>query len=295
MVDIEVFRNAVKYIIASIYVRPSEKKAYFCPVNLLFIAPAECGKTRFLKGFFAKKVMEVMDLSPKLIKDTLIPKLLSKEIGVLVIPDLIQLVGHKKTTSDSTITFLNALIEEGVKDSLFYGLDFHLPEKVNCSLVTGITPNEFYGHLIKWDSIGFLHRFLPISYDYSEEMIDKVHLEISSGEMFSEVEKLGINVKNPIKIKISKQYSEDIQRIVRRLVRKLGQFTVKKYKARTGKYEDKKFDIKGFRLHDRFRQLARAICFVDSRGRRKEVNGEDVNKLSQFEDIINLPNTTKKI
>jgi hypothetical protein len=277
------------------YARPFEKNSYFCPVNLLLIAPAECGKTRLLKGIFAKKTLELMDISPKLIVDKLIPQIEKKDVSTLIIPDLIQLVGHKKNTSDSTIAFLNALIEEGIKDSLFNGMEFHLKERVFCGLMTAITPSEFYLHLKKWNGIGFLHRLLPVSYDYCADTIRKIHDEIASGQMFYEIEKLNFNPKNPIKIKIPHLLSGHIQLLVDETAKKLGQFVIKKQNSVTRKLYEIKFDIKGFRLHDRLRQIARAICLVDGKGRRKEVNVEDILKLKELCEIINLPNTTKLI
>lgn len=282
------FKNLMKYTIATAFVEPSEKGAYYCPANVLLIAPAECGKTRILKGIWAKKVLETMDLSSKLIAEKLVPQLESDEIRYIVIPDLIQLLGHKKTTAGSTIGFLNAVIEEGVKDNTFYGLEFHLKNTVNCGLLTAITTAEFYGNLRKWNAIGFLHRFLPVSYNYSEKTLREIHNEIASGKLFREVEDLSAKLphKNKrVKVSIPKDFADDIQLLVYRIVERFN----KMYYM----YGNRKvfLDIKGFRLHDRLRQLARAICYIEGKGKRREVNSTDIKILYELEGLFNLPNS----
>ena len=286
------FKNLIKYSIASVFVEPYEKNGYYCPVNLLLIAPAECGKTRLLDGILCKKTYETLDLSPKVIQEKLIPKIQAGEISFLVIADLIQLLGHKKITSNTTIHFLNAIIEEGIQNNDFYGLEFHLDKKIDCGLLVGVTTEKFFENLKEWNAIGFLHRIIPISYNYSKETILKIHNEISSGEMFRDINKIDLGErKKRIKIKIPKKYANDIQLIVMRIVNRFSNFKIKK---RIGsKDEWIYFDIKGFRLHDRLRQIARAICFLDSKGKRKEVNSSDILKLEGLEEIINLPNTQK--
>ena len=295
--NLQGFKNLLKYSIASVFVKPSEKNQHYCPVNVLLIANAECGKTRLLSEIWCKKVYKTLDFSPKLIKDSIIPKLVSKEIGFLVVPDLIQMLGHKKTTISSTMGFLNALVEEGVKDNDFYGLEFHLQEKVNVGLISAITTNEFYQNVIKWNSIGFLHRILPISYDYAEETILQIHNSISSGEMFEDISKVDLTKKiNPVPIKIGKEFASDILLEVYRTRERLSEFIIKSYKgSKTRNQKGIKFDIKGFRLHDRFRQLARAICFLDSKGKRREVNADDIMKLKEMAKCINFPNSKKII
>lgn len=286
--DINNFKKIIKYVLATAFIEPMEKDAYYCPVNVLLIAPAECGKTRLLKGFWAKKTLECMDLSPKVITTTIVPKLESQEVRYLIIPDMIQILGHKRVTSGATIGFLNALIEEGVKDNNFYGLEFHLKNIVTCGLMTAITTDEFYSNLRKWNAIGFLHRFLPISYNYSNQTLKLIHDEISSGRMFREIEDLTNSLPNKdkkIKISIPRNFASDIQVLVYRITERFNKMFYM--------YGNRKvyLDIKGFRLHDRLRQLTRAICYIESKGKRKEVNSEDIKILYSIENLINMPNS----
>ncbi len=285
------FKNLIKYSIATVFVEPYEKEAYYCPVNLLLIAPAECGKTRLLDGILCKKTYETLDLSPKVIKEKIIPKIEQGETSFLIIADLIQLLGHKKITSNTTIHFLNALMEEGVKDNDFYGLEFHLNKKINCGVLAGVTTTKFFENLKEWNAIGFLHRIVPVSYNYSRETIIKIHKEIASGEMFRDINNVDLERKRKIKIKIPQRYADDIQLLVIRIVDRFSNFKIKKRSGTKDKWIY--FDIKGFRLHDRLRQIARAICFLDGKGKRKEVNASDIQKLYELEQIINLPNTEK--
>lgn len=288
------FKELIKYAIATTFVRPSEKNAYFCPVNLMLIAPPECGKTRILKGILCKKTYETMDLSPKIIQNTIIPGIEKGDFTYLIITDLIQLVGHKKVTSSSTIRLLNALIEEGVKDSDFFGLDFHLKETIKCGLITGITIEEFYANLKEWNKIGFLHRNLPVTYDYSTQKVNEIHQIIASGKLFSDINEIALKRNIPLKISIPDKYSQDILLIMNRILEKFKGFKIKKIR-KGSKDIEVFFDVKGFRIHDRLRQLARAICLIEGKGKRKIVNSNDINKLREIEDLINFPNTKKWI
>ena len=284
------FKELIKYATASVFVKPYEKEGYYCPVNLALISPPECGKTRLLGGILCKKTYETMDLSPKNIKERVIPMVEKGEKGVLVITDLIGLLGHKKITSNSTIRFLNALIEEGVQNNDFYGMEFHLEKKVKCGLIFGVTNGEFKEKVYEWNKIGFLHRIIPISYDYSEAKINEIQGLIASGKLFNDINEIAIERNKPTAIKIPDKYSADINILTQRVVERLRKFVIKRARIST-KEIDIYFDIKGFRLHDRLRQLARAIAFLDSKGKRKEVNSSDIEKLYSLEHLINFPNS----
>jgi len=288
------FKELIKYATASMFVKPYEKGGYYCPFNLMLIAPPECGKTRLLGGILCKKAYETMDLSPKIIKEKIIPDIERGEINYLIISDLIQLVGHKKITSQATIRFLNAIIEEGVKDSDFFGLEFHLKKRIHCGLISGLTLDEFFGNINEWNKIGFLHRTLPVTYDYSKEKINEIHQVIASGKLFADINEIALSRKKPMRIQIPEKYSQDILIVMNRVLERFKTFKIKTIR-KGSKNIDVYYNVKGFRLHDRLRQLARAICFIDSKGKRKIVNSQDINKLMELESLFNFPNTTKYI
>ena len=290
------FKDILKYATASMFVKPKGKEE-FSPVNLLLIAPPECAKTRLLNEILCKKTLKTLDLSPKSIKEAILPRLESGETKFLIIPDLIQLLGHKKQTTGSTVGFLNALIEEGVKDNNFYGLEFHLSKVVNCGLLTAVTTDKFYENVYDFNSIGFLHRIIPVAYDYSYETIQKIQNDISSGTLFKDINEISTKTNNKLfEVTIPNKYSVDILLLVNRLTDKLSKFKIRSSRGiGRNRTEDVYFDIKGFRLHIRLRQLARAICFIDGKGKRKEVNSDDIIKLYSISEVINLPNTKKVI
>lgn len=292
MTPLQQIKELVRYSIATTFVKPYNKGEKFSPVNLMLIAPAECGKTRQLSGILCRKTYETLDISPKIVTQTLVPKIYNREISFLIIPDLIQMLGHKKTTKDSIIGFLNALIEEGVKDSDFFGLEFHLDRKIHAGLLTAVTTEKFFSNVKNWNDIGFLHRILPITYDYSEMKVNEINSDIASGKLFQEINQIAIDRKQPIKIKIPNKYSQDIMLIMERVRARFKEFKIKTYNLENRNKKSIYLDIKGFRLHDRLRQLARAIAFHDSKGKRKEVNANDIIKLRQISEVLNFPNTT---
>lgn len=283
------FLDLIKYSIGTMFVMPSEKNGYFCPVNLILIAPPECGKTKIIKNFKCRSCLELVDLSSKTLSNNVIPLLERGDIKFIIIPDMIQLIGHKIQTSQATIQLLNAIIEEGVKDSLFFGQEFHLKKSVNCGLITGVTTSKFFQNVKRWDSIGFIHRLLPITYDYSDSTIRKIHNEIAEGRLIEKRDKFDIARKNPMKIKIPQGYAMKIVDLSLSLSLKLNTFHIR-HRVES-KMVDMSLDIKGFRIHDRLRQLARSICFLDSKGKRDSVNEDDILKLTECVKIINFPNT----
>ena len=297
MTPLDLFQQALKYSASTVFVKPDKKDVYFTPLNILLIAGSECGKTRLLTQISCKKAYKTMDLSPKVIINSIIPKLLSKEIGFLVIPDMIQLLGHKKTTTGSTMGFINALIEEGIKDSDFFGLEFHLINTIKAGLLTAITSEEFKENAVKWNNIGFLHRILPISYDYTESTVNNIHKIISNG-LLNEINEITIKTKDgePKPISIPERYSSDIMLMSLKVADRFKDMTIRTYIGSKDRNAIKvKFDVKGFRIHDRLRQLARAICFIDSKQKRKEVNSDDIIKLREISEVFNFPNTKMKI
>jgi hypothetical protein len=85
----------------------------------------------------------------------------------LVIPDFINALSHNKATVDATRSILRSTVEEGFKQSDYYGQQREYDHPVKAGLISGITVDKANENTGKWKSDGFYSRLLPWSYSHS--------------------------------------------------------------------------------------------------------------------------------
>jgi hypothetical protein len=264
------------------------------PLSIMLIAPPETAKTSILLGFDCYKTYETMDLSPKGIRDYIIPKLNSNEIHHIILPDLVKTISHKATTVMATISFLNALVEEGVKHDIFFGQEFTLDKRVTCGLITSVTNDFFFKVFKKWNDIGFVTRFLPISYDYSPETIREIHKLIQENVFFKDKKEIKKeHLKESYNITIPKDVSSWISLKAQELAKKEGTLKLQ-IRTQGGKIQFIKPNIKGFRLQRQLRQIARSLALIRD-CQQPAVTWEDIETMGDLLEYINFPNTKKVI
>jgi|GEM_PF-1869597 len=286
MFKTERIEELVKYVMCTGYLHDEDGRSLSC----MLIASPEEAKTSIINQVECKDTLSTMDLSPKPIRDTILPKLERKEIHHLIIPDLLKVLAHKSETCNSVILFLNALMEEGVKTGLFFGQTFDLPCRVHCGLLTSITPAYFYKVFRRWYDIGFTSRFIPISYEYSELTTKEIHSQITNG--LTSYNKIAIDYSMEAKknIAIPQEAADWISLHAQDLAKKESAFSYSYVSHGTTKRLQ--IDVKGFRLHKQLRQLARAIAMVDG---KEEVKSSHLVKLNELIEYINFPDTRKEI
>jgi hypothetical protein len=257
----------------------------------MLIAPPESNKTSILKQFEGiKNAKYTIDLSNKPLTEFL--KNASKDKYYhLIIPDFIKIVRHNQFIVNSVIATLNALIEEGVKFSMYYGQEIDLKKNVKCGIITSITPNLFRQQFRAWNDIGFLSRFLTVSYEYSNETRMEIMKLISGDgkesldETLTKIRKTGQK-----EIKIGRDIGEAVRLYTDEIVKKLKTYHVTVTK---GPVQYKIFmDLQGFRLQKQMMLLARCIAF--DRG-LEEVNYECLGELKTLMEYIGLPDEPKVI
>jgi hypothetical protein len=266
-------------------------KREISPLSIMLIAPPEHNKTSILKCFEnSKNIAYSTDLSPKPLVEFL-KKAADEKYYHLIIPDFIKVVAHNKVTAFSTITTLNAAIEEGIQNSLYYGQEIHLRKNVQVGLITSITPDLYKQQFKQWSDIGFLTRFIPVSYMYSNETRFNIMkmIEGCGGETLDEkLQKLKRTGQKDISI--GSDVSSGIALYVEQLVEKLNRYEVMTY---VGQNRIKlKMNIQGFRLHKQIRLLAKAIAFDHG---LDEVNYECLAELKNLIEYINVPSNPKEV
>jgi hypothetical protein len=259
------------------------------PLSINLIANPESGKTKMIQSFLCPQTFETSDLSAKMITDVIIPKLEKNEIHHIIIPDMIKVLSHKKDTVESTITFLNALMEEGIKQQTFFGQSFSMSERKKCGLVTSMTPDFFYLMFRFFHRIGHDTRYLPVSFTYSNDTIFTIHKAICDGLLFDELTKMKtITKKNII---IPKDIATSIMNLVLLTINNQKKDFIR-VQTRGGKQKLIPIEFYGFRLQKQYRKLIQSIALIDG---RKIVDQNDLNEFLSLVDYIRLPKNPKEI
>lgn len=269
------------------------------PVSMMLISPPESAKTSILRSIECVGALETMDLSPKPIVDSLIPRIKSEKIHHLIVPDLVKILSHKTTTIDSTIAFLNALMEEGVKRSMFYGQMFESETPICAGIITSVTPEFFAKYFKRWNDIGFITRFIPISYTYSGETIAMIHRLIREDKLLykqpaqSVTKNIKRKIKNGTKFKIGieENASAMIEVQAQTIAKKISEYKVATF-VQGGRIHWVRPNIAGFRLQRQLRMLAKAIALSKS---KKMAEMTDVSELVGLLEYIGYPNAPKVV
>ena len=176
--------------VLSNYVQNNEDKS----VSGTLISTWETDKTRTLNRFFnVKGILVETDLTYIGIVSHVLPKIENGEIKTLIIPDMVKTIMKKQATMHNFIGILNNLIEEGV-----YGItlrdtrDFH---GARANLLTSMTPSLLYQNKLMWNNMGFLSRFLPFTYSYTEQKKNAIQEAIAKGNV---LEPKPIDLKLPV-------------------------------------------------------------------------------------------------
>lgn len=259
------------------------------PLSLNLISYPETAKTKMIIKFSCPHTVETSDLSAKPISDVIIPKLRNDEIHHIVIPDMVKVLSHRETTVNATITFLNTLMEEGIKQNLFFGQMFEFNERKKCGLITAITFDYFYKMFRKWLQIGFTSRFLPVSFEYSKDTVFKINDAIQKNLMFNEIKKMKKIRKT--KIEIPNEIASWINLQTGEIVKAQSNESIV-VSVRGGKQKRIPIKMYGFRLHRQLRKLSMTIALSDG---QKSVNWEHANELKELLDYIRLPKNPKVI
>jgi hypothetical protein len=287
----KIIAELVKYCIVSAHV-----KRDIAPLSLMLIAPTENNKTRILLKFADEKrlpkVKVIENLSGKPLNKLVREQDQKQTVNHIIVLDFIRTLEAKSSVVQAVTGTLLNLVDEGCKESLYYGQRYKLKRRVQIGLITGITPPLFKKHFGRWNQNGAMTRFLFCSYRYSEATVQEIQRFIA--------EDLPLEVKATI-AKIRNRGIQDIQInnpdiaaaimiLTEDLKKRLKTFYVKRH---VGKETYKVYlDMEGFRLQKMLRLLAKSIAYDAG---RNEVNYEDLAKLRELVEFIHLPDNPKEI
>lgn len=176
-------KEKVKKIVELIYISAFLKNEK--PLSLFLIAPPEQSKTHFI----LEKTTKFCHYSSDLSFAGLI-KVLSenRKIKHLIIPDFLKITEKKQSTKANLLTILNSFLEEGV-----FEINLGNKEKIDLKgrqggIITATTDYSFHQNKKNWGGIGFISRFLVVSYKYSNETLEEI-LDIINSEKNTKAKK----------------------------------------------------------------------------------------------------------
>jgi len=230
------------------------------PVSMLLIGDTETGKTQILEVFMnLKSVVWANDLSAKVIVQEVAP-LVEKGKTHILIPDLLKVLSHQKVVARNTMTMLNSIMEEGLKNVMFYGTQKEFKQPVRCGVIAAITRAAFRAREQYWKGIGFVGRCILVSFSYSDVTKSKIHEHIRKGFPVKMIE-----------IITGKRTQAEIPAKIARRVQDLAA-------------AETPFST-GFRVHKQLRALVQAHALYCGRSKAKAEDFEEVRRLSKFMNL----------
>jgi hypothetical protein len=152
------------------------------PASIMLVADQESAKTEALKYFRGTStIVYISDLTARGINPYK-KGIEALEIRHLCLLDLVRVVSHGRSVSDRTLQSIASLMEEGESDTSDGGgrESWKNFPKVGCLM--GITTDFFVARRGKWRQTGFMTRFVPVRFNYSEETIRRIHDSIARGK-----------------------------------------------------------------------------------------------------------------
>ena len=133
----------------------------------MLLAPYEHGKTVILNKFaFISSVKVSTDFNTFHFSEYATEYQMGLK-RTLIFPDFLKIVKKKYSAQANAIGILNSIIEEGWVGKLPLGQIVNQP--IHANVLTALTESELEDRRYKWTRMGFLSRFLPLSYTYKPQ------------------------------------------------------------------------------------------------------------------------------
>ena len=255
------------------------------PLSAIIIAPMESAKTETVAEFaITDGVLYVNNFTPTSFTEDHLMEFLPGQTyryHHLIIPDLLNCLSRQKYLVDSTITFLNSFTEEGIKEidsKAFRDGKIVLPQPVRGGVITTIAKADFEKRWQKWSSVGFLTRFLPISFQYGNDVVEQILLLSAEEE---EIQLLGKSIKLPEPSILAK--NSPLSKIKVALPKDLSPQLIE-----PGKDMQKRLKTYGFRGVRLLRRLVQANALIND---RNMVNQDDIDKVLELANFCNFDYT----
>jgi hypothetical protein len=243
------------------------------PLSLIIVAAIESGKTSMIRQH-CRKIKTVFYTSDAtaygIIRDTnQLSDFASRKLTHIVIPDFLACVSRKQDTVRSLISFLSALIEEGVVNINTYATQLQGKLTAKAGIITAITPDAFRDRRHRWGRVGFLSRALPVSYSYKKETQRRIFQFIQDQKYLKKVIE-GLNLPEmPRKILLDPKLAKEIEPHAKELAVQQSDI----------------HNIYGFRYQMQLQTFVKAIALLEG---KNKVDQECIDELERLLEYINL-------
>ncbi len=260
MINTQILEHVVKLAIFSTKINKEKG------VSLIILAPPESGKTEILKKFAYVETAKFMtDFNSFHFADFANDYVADKK-RTIVIPDFLKIIKKKYSSQVNALGILNAITEEGWMGKLQLGQSFDRP--IFANVITALTQGEIRDKRHKWSEMGFLSRFVPLSFKYSDVSKDLIRNYIKD-RMYS--------IDEPFKIDIdTKKHDIVLPKNIANKIENLTLLIMLKFKM---------LNFTGFRLQRQLQTLALASALVNQ---RSIVNESDFETISMIANFINF-------
>lgn len=179
LIGLERITEFIKIVLASGLLKNDK------PLSMILKADVSSGKTTAIKQFRDNKSIEIItDLTAWGIIDKYQEKLKNREIKHFIVPDFLNALARRNTTTEPMLTFINASCEDGLFPSHTYGTD--IKEYIEpFGWILCLTNKGYERKKKKLIGMGFENRFFIVSHKYSQETIDKILENIINEDIFT--------------------------------------------------------------------------------------------------------------
>jgi hypothetical protein len=284
LVGLEPIQDLIELTLGTPYIKGERT------VSLLIVAEPESGKTELMKkyrnnhGVYVRRRFTAYGILTDLIQGkihTLFNK--PKILGHILVYDYASIFSYKQNTTDSTIDFLDALIEEGLSAESSYwmrGDELKKFEALKGGVIAGINTFGFFTSSRKVKANlykgGWFSRNIVVSYEMSEALVSEIFDSTRKGEYRYDKKYVSAITLKPPKKRIEIELPEDLSEKIRDLARNVAEEYSEDLKPNK---------LRGLRLHKSLISLVKASALRDC---RKTVSEEDFARIEFLSQWMNL-------
>lgn len=267
MLKTEQLEHILKLVLLTPYIQGER------PVSLLISARVESGKTEVIKktDLGADRGIAFMtDLTAWGLQTKYLDDIASGNIRTIVVPDLITPLSRSSDTVETLVSFLNALIEEGVCEIQTYAKSLELKVPARCNIITSIAKEFLDDRRHRWTKTGFMSRVIPVSYEYGASTVFRIAKSIARREYREEGNFAELDIpREETEIELPLPIAEKVAELAPRVIDAGGN-------ARR---------LYGFRLQKQLQTLCMANALFEG---RETVNESDFEVIVELGDFMNF-------
>lgn len=178
------------------------------PLSLLIIAPPSSGKSEVLLKFRRNQGVSVVNQGTRYGINKVIASR-GAEVKHLIIPDLSVVLSAHPGIAGDILSLISIMTEEGIDSIQTYHFSRYFDPPLKVGLLTAVTQEDFNKRKSRLRKIGFWSRFIPFSYSYDKEVVDKVLTYVERGESLkmeeSRLDLPGLHTK-PVDVQCDAKY-----------------------------------------------------------------------------------------